>query len=579
MSRSTWSEDEQRLADVLQQEGAEVTPHPDSWSAIAARIGDPARIGDDDLAARRERRRHRAQGAAAALVASALVAATVVFALGGPLHRDPDPTAPTQPPTASSTGFDPTRPRTTWTVYRAGTDRLYSDEVRAGEPYDPAQAFATLFDRPPTTSGPLGLEARGGNRVASVRWTPTAIVLDLDAADTTSGRQDARTAALEAQAWVATARSAYNGSNLPLLVTLHGQPFRLFGVVDTTRPIAADDGVRTTVTQRVFLPEAGARVTSPVDIVANPGRGEYDFVIREEGTGRQVWSDSVDQQDDEGTLGFVAELPPGSYELVVKPGADRPAGAPRNLFQSSFTVTGDAPAPTSSPVTNPPTTEVGRVTLTWPERRGAALLQEWRARGSVAQLLADLGEGPERPSAPVLLPWRGTSLDTAVIGTDRVVVDLRTAPTLEAPDAATARRWAASLVRGVDAVLQTDLPVEVTVAGRPTRLFGQLDTSTTPLSGTLRVALDPQVDLFRPSEGHWGTGEAVVVGAGQAGNPSVTWYVVDPVSNKTLYQGRAALDEQHTYGFRLPLPAGDYLLQLHLDGGPESVTFYDLTVL
>ena len=577
MSRPTWTDEEQHLADVLQHEAGEAVPNPDGWAAITARTADARAV--DDLAARREQRRHRRQGFAAGAVATGMVAATVVFALGGGLHRDPAPSAPTAPssPNPSLAGFNPSSPRSTWTVYRAGADALYSDEVRASDPYDPAQAFTALFSRRSATAGPLGVEANGRNRVASVRSGPTGIVLDLDAADTVTDGRSPRTAGLEAQAWVATANAAFNSGDLPLTVTLHGKPFRLLGVLDTASPIKASGDVRTVSTPRLFLPEVGARVTSPVDIVANPGAGDYDYVVRDEATGKQVWSNTVGQQE-AGTVGVTADLPAGSYEIVVSPGGDRPAGSRRNLFQSDFVVTGPAPAPTRTPVTNPATTDVPRVAVTWPERDGSGLVEEWRPRASVAQVLADLADGPVRGTTPVLRPWRGAALTAPVTaGTDRVVVDLATAPSSRAPDQATAHRWALTLVRAVDDVLLTDLPVQFTVRGKPVELFAQLDTSS-PLSRAGTVTVSAQPEVFAPTEGRWSTGEAVVVGAGSPGGRSVTWYVIDPVSNETLYQGRAALDDEHTYGFRLPLPAGSYLLEVHLDK-PARTTAYDLDVL
>ena len=573
---ATSTAEERRLADALQHEADRITPSPEGWAAITARLDGP-----DELLLRRDRRRHRVQGAVAAVVALGMVAAATVFALGGGLHRDTaqDPARTPTPPATAGADFRPSTPRTTWTIYRAGRDELVADEVRASAPYDPAQALEALFDQAPTTSQPLGIEANGRNRLSSIRRTDDAILLDLSAADTstrpTSG-DAGKAARLWVQAWVHTAQAAY-GTDLPVLITVDGRSTELFGLVDTSRPIRAAEVAETTE-QRIFLPEGGERVTSPVALAVNPGPGSYDYVVRDERTGKEVFSQSVDRSGaTAASVTLTADLPAGAYELVVRQDPDeRAKGSVTNLFESNFVVTGSPPAPTRTPITNPPVTPVALTSLSWP-RRDAYLVQEWVPRTTLEGAVAGLASAPVQAEG-ALVPWRGAEIGSVTADADEVRVDFTRLDNPTAPDATTARRWAATLVSVVTGYLDRDLPVLVTVAGRPVRLFGQLDSSV-PLDASGELFFKPQRELFSPREGHWGTGEAVITGRGDVGNTGMTWYVRDAISQETLYQGVTALGDHQTYGFRLPLPRGEYLLEIDLTGDNGATTVNDLTVL
>lgn len=533
------------LTEVLRTEADQIQPSADAWTRLEGRTstGSPFR---------RRRRRLAWHGAAAAVSLGLVVAALLLATTVDP--RRVGLPAPAETPTAASAsapagGFRPSQPRVAWTLYRPGTDGLYVDAARASAPYDPAQAMTALFEQQPSVAGAVVVPGNNLNRVASLTYADDLVHLDLAAVDDRTrpaGRDGEAEARRWVEAWVRTASQAFD-SYAPVLITLNGRPTRLYGVVDTAKPLF-DPRIVVKHPATLYFPQASEQVTSPVGVAAMPG-AVGDRLVVHDADGKTVASQTADASGGGQTVLTVApELAPGDYTATLR---DRSG---RVEQQSRFTVTGSAPGSGRTPVTDPPTLPV-ESTLVYYPGPDQHLLAEPRPRTTLAAAVAEISGEPAGNDAS----WPFGSLTPASL-TERdgqVVVDYSADDDVRPtdPDQAVASFWVQSLVHTVAAYTGHPVPVRVTLKGKTFRLFDVLDTAE-PF--TYRQVDDEMTaGLARPT-GVPTPSPVAFIGGVEGRLERVTWYVVDPISRETLYQGTAPVAADHTYAFALPLPAGSY---------------------
>ena len=235
----------QLLAQVLETE-ANAIEVGDAWDAIASRLLDSdwsgARLGP--VSATRWRRRVLGGVAAGIGVAAAIVVAVV---LGWrPAVLIPAPVAPA---TTSVPRYDASIP--TLVVYRVtgGEDRprgapasptftITPERMRTDSPEVGQAALEAMFDTAPVHGGERKL---GRADVTSVTVSGGLIRVELNAFY--SPLYTEPQAHVIAQAWVRTLHDTL-GVRDDVLIRLRGQPFRLYGVIDTAKPLARDQSVR-----------------------------------------------------------------------------------------------------------------------------------------------------------------------------------------------------------------------------------------------------------------------------------------------------------------------------------------------
>lgn len=318
--------EEKRLAAALTTEAERVRPSADGWRFISSRLAqEPAQPASP---AGRPRR----NSVIAAALAVGLAAAATIFATTGGVRRDSTP-GPALTPTAvmaptSTPGLSATlgpASRTSWTVYRLSYDSsnpsgfpvLRREEVPVSPPYEPRQALDEMFSTPP--ADPLSVAGEGANRVASVRLTEQAIVLDMGAVNQTrpSGMVgDAMVAKARIQSWVWTLQDAY-ATKKPVLITLNGKPFTLLGAVDTKDPIRRSSSLEVVSAHEIFMPRAGESVTSPVVLRANVPAGVLHWQVEDLLSGKTLFNQTLKNNSSAHTVGFVRDLPPGQYRFTV----------------------------------------------------------------------------------------------------------------------------------------------------------------------------------------------------------------------------------------------------------------------
>lgn len=557
MKPSPSEELERRLVEVLADEARTANPSPDAWSALQRKIRAA------EFPAPRDRRRRRSRVAVAAVVALAVVVAATLVVVSGGMYRDARPDPARTPGTAT---FAPITARVAWTVYRAGQHgSLVQDAARASAPYDPRQALTALFEQPASAPGVVEIAGNGRNRVASLVSAGNGIRLDMSAVDEVSrpsGPDAAKQARLWVEAWVRTAQEALSDYG-PVVITLNGKPTTLYGSVDTTQPLVDRDGLSESPEQPVgvYFPRAGEQVTSPVAIAAMPGGGRYDLLVTDLDSGASVFQDrATNGSERQEVLTELVDLPAARYQVLLRPaGAAAGSGAER---RADFTVTGPgAAAATRSPVSNPPTGPLARTLVYFPASGPDRLIAEPQPRTTLEA--AVLAAGSEPSSNDASWPFGGAKLGSVTERKDRVVVDYTAMDDVlpvKDPDTATAQLWAQGLVHTVAAYLGTPKPVQVTLAGRPFRLFKRLDTRE-PFA--LR-AVPEQVStgLSEPLYFNTATAPLPVLGSVEHPVPSVTWYLLDLVTHETLYRGTTPVEADQTFGFTLPLPPGRYSLRV-----------------
>jgi len=233
----------QRLAEVLEAE-ANTTEVDDAWDAIASRLlySDRSSARLSPASATRRRRRVLGRVAAGIGVAAAIVVAVV---LGWrPTVQTP---APVAPPTTSVPRYDASIP--TLVVYRVtgGEDRprgapasptITPERMRTDSAQVGQAALDAMFNTPPVHGGEQKL---GRTDIASVTVSGGLIHVELNAFY--SQLYTVPQAHVIAQAWVRTLQDTL-GVRDDVLITLQGQPFRLYGSIDTAKPLARDESVR-----------------------------------------------------------------------------------------------------------------------------------------------------------------------------------------------------------------------------------------------------------------------------------------------------------------------------------------------
>ncbi len=562
------------LARELRTEADEIQVSPGARAAVQARLeADRRGAGGHDRAGRRRpRARPVWVGPSAAVVAIGLVVAGLVLVTTGGLNRTAAP-GPARSPSAASTststpgptassggrtssagdGFRPSQPRVAWTVYRAGSDALYTDAAPARAPYDPVQAMDALFQQAPTVPGAEDVPRNASNRVASLTLDDGVIRLDMAVVDDQTrppGSAGAAQARRWVDAWVRTAGAALDDVG-PVLITLDGRPTTLYGVVDTAQPLLPD-GLSVEHPSALYFPADGASVTSPVALAAMPD-AVGDRLVVQDASGKAVSSATADASGGGQTVFTDApELAPGAYTV----GLVRRSGQPGPRHR--FTVSGSAPSDARVPVTDPPASPIATTFIYYPGP-DQHLLAEPRPRTTLADAVTGISEEPSGNDAS--WPFGSLTLGSVREDGDAVVVDYSADDGVRPgkPDTAVATFWAQSLVRTVSAYEGRPTAVRVTLQGRPFRLFGLLDTSE-PFSyravdtrTTEEVALPDSVPKQGPLQ---------VVGAVGDDVDHVTWYVVDRVSKETLYQGKASVAADRTYAFALAVPPGRYELRV-----------------
>lgn len=94
------------------------------------------------------------------------------------------------------------------------------------------------------------------------------------------------------------------------------------------------------------------------------------------------------------------------------------------------------------------------------------------------------------------------------------------------------------------------------------------------------VRTEKSSELYVPESDTTVPGPLTLVGRAEESNRSITWYLNDPVSNETRYQGVAVVDPTtRVYAFSVAGPVGDDNLQIEQrvkDG--NSLTGYAVTV-
>lgn len=559
------------LMGALRAEADEVTASPDARASLQARVDADRRRRSAYL--RGGRRAVGARpvwiGPTAAALALGLVVAGLLLVTTSGLHRTAAP-GPARSPSAAATagatastrggrtpaagdGFRPSRPRVAWTIYRAGPDGLYTDAAPARAPYDPVQAMEALFQQGPTVPGAEVVPGNARNRVASLTYADHVVHLDMAAVDDQTrpaGAKGAAQARRWVDAWVQTAGAAF-GSNSQVLITLGGRPTTLYGAVDTTEPLFGPM-LAEKHPAAVYFPAESASVTSPVALAAMPSAVGDRLVVRDT-KNDIVASVTADAAGGGQTVLTAApELPPGDYTV----GLERKAG--QTEPQRRFSVSGSAPSGARLPVTDPATTAIPTTSIYYP---GPAqhLLAEPRPRTSLTDAVAGIGGEPSGNDAS--WPFGSLTLGSVREVGDEVVVDYTADDEVRPgdPDAAVAGFWVQSLVHTVSAYEGRPTAVRVTLRGRPFRLFGLLDT-TRPFSYrdvdtrmTEGVSLPTSVPTPGPLQ---------VVGGVEPDADHVTWYLVDRVSQETLYQGNAPVSADRTYAFAVAVPAGRYELRV-----------------
>jgi len=228
-----------RLAQILETK-ANAIEVGDAWDAIASRLLDPDWSGARPSPLRATRSRRRVLGGVAAGIGVA--AAIVAVVLGwGPALQTP---APVVPVTTSVPRYDPSIP--TLVVYRTTAPRTFTitpERMRTDSPEVGQAALEAMFETPPVhpVSTPPGEQKLGRADITSVTVSGGLIRVELNTFYSPLYAEPE--AHVIVQAWVRTLQDTL-GVRDDVLIRLQGQPFSLYGVIHTAKPLARDESVR-----------------------------------------------------------------------------------------------------------------------------------------------------------------------------------------------------------------------------------------------------------------------------------------------------------------------------------------------
>ena len=487
-----------------------------------------------------------------------------------PVHSPgPAPTV-TEEPNPGRTTVDVYRVRE---VARGGYPvQLSVETVSTRTPYDPRQALEALFGLPPLAKADSPAMVSPENVVAGTSETADALVLDMTSVDETSRPGSAALAEVWVQSWVRTLQSAYN-SDKPVLITVGGAPARLFGSVDTTRPIRESD-VPVTQDQRIYIPRPSQQVTSPVQLTAVLPEGDFFWRITRDGGG-SFEPVTIGVSAIGGWRLMPADLPPGRYHALL---ADEPGSGTRPFRQTvAFEVVAATTGPDRPVVKDPPTVALETVAVYWATRSNGTLVREYRTRRDPGAVLTGYfrlpssGEGRDRSGLDPRTRVRAVTRTQ-----DGSVVDFSTLPTARSGLSQPARaRQATAFARTVQSLMGDSRPVRVTLDGRPSTFLGQpvLDR---PASSRVQ---DDEGPFPQPADD---PGRAEIVGRLADPTSAGTYSIQDEVSQEVLVRGALPAADPTTgvYAFSLAVPAGRYELEVATRDrkGVGNLTVVDLIV-
>lgn len=251
----------QRLTQVLDAEANTIDVR-DDWDVIASRLIELDRSSPLPSPVANRRRRPMLGEVAMVIGAAALVLAVV---LGWrPAALTPAPVAPA---TTSVPRYDASIP--TLVVYRrtGGEDRpqgaparatftITPERMRTDSPDVGQAALEAMFNTAPIQRGstPPGPQKFGRADIASVTVSGGIIRVELNSFY--SPLYAASEAHAIAQAWVRTLQDTLGVRN-DVVIRLQGQPFSLYGAIDTAKPLARDESVRVVRLDGFDSPRAG----------------------------------------------------------------------------------------------------------------------------------------------------------------------------------------------------------------------------------------------------------------------------------------------------------------------------------
>ena len=334
----------QRLAQILETE-ANAIEVGDAWDAITSRLLYPDWSGPGlgPVSATRSRRRVLGGVAAGIGVAAAIVMAVVLgwrLAVVAPAPVAPAPVAPV---TTSVPRYDASIP--TLVVYRTPGDRdrpqgaaaprtITPERMRTDSPEVGQAALMAMFDTSPVHPG--NTQKIGRADVTSV--TVSGGLIRVELSTFTGPLHTEPDAHVIAQTWVRTLQDTL-GVRDDVLITLQGRPFRLYGAIDTAKPLTRDESVRVVRPDGLDSPREGGVVPGTFVLLgsATAGSGQPARVeIVDLDTGAIAYThDVLGPADRAAPVDFepVLTLDPGRYRATVSG-----HGAVRGVRDITFTV-------------------------------------------------------------------------------------------------------------------------------------------------------------------------------------------------------------------------------------------------
>ena len=211
------------------------------------------------------------------------------------------------------------------------------------------------------------------------------------------------------------------------------------------------------------------------------------------------------------------------------------------------------PEPTT-PVREPSVRPLATTPVFWPDRDGSGLVQEWRPRTTAVAAVRTVVDGGTDNGDIETSAWRGSRVESVERTAGRIEIRL-SGESAAAVEPGLAGR---SLARTANGYFGTRLPVVVSLpSGRTLDVSPDARDASTQHDGPHFPLPDAVVD-----------GPLTLVGVTRYGPEPVTWYVLDPVTQLPLYQGRAPVDQdQGTYAGSVDLPPGRYILMTEIRDG------------
>jgi hypothetical protein len=325
----------ERLTQALEREANTIQVH-DGWEAIANRLvsssGPAPRLSR--TSARRNRRRAIGAAGICVGVAAALVLAVV---LGWrPSSTTPQPAATT--PATSVPRYDPTI--RTLVVYRSNVEVIAANQPKGS-------ILSITPERMRTDSRDVGLAALNAMfetkplHPGNVDWTEQKVAQKIDATSVTvsgglirvelngfnSPIFSSPAAHVMAQAWVRTLQDTL-GVRDDVLITLQGQPFLLYGQIDTAQPLKRDPKVPVVRTPGIDSPHDGDVVSSTFLLLGSAIASQNQparIVVAALDTGAVVFDEQLAGTADRAETVDVTKtltLDPGRYRATLS-GIDR----------------------------------------------------------------------------------------------------------------------------------------------------------------------------------------------------------------------------------------------------------------